>query len=293
MNENKLIEEAYHPEKNVLHWGTDILSLLITENTHSDIGHTMNQHLHQYYEILLNFSAIPLQHTVGGQSYVTDSPCIIFRSPYILHRTITLDSSVYTRCNIGFHPQVLHEFSGVCDLGNLKNCLEIMIPVTADQLDALIPLLNRLKQIRNPAVPKGVGVCTLALLLYEINTLASHAAPHKIEVPSYMQSLLQYLNDHIEEKMNIDDLAERYYVSRSTLIRTFRKTTNMSLHTYIIQLRINKAKILLETQLPMSIIAEKCGFASDSSFSTMFRRYTGISPSRYRSDSHAIQNHRK
>ena len=92
---------------NVDFWGTDIFSLLVTENTYTSRRLAMQPHVHLYYELVFNFSPIPLRHTVVSREYDTSTRCILFRAPYLMHSTVTLSDEKYTRCNIGFHPSVL------------------------------------------------------------------------------------------------------------------------------------------------------------------------------------------
>ncbi len=268
--------------QHVPHWSTNIEALLMTESTDTDHGYTMREHVHQYYELLFNFSPIPLRHTVAGQAHDTDTPFILFRAPYILHATVGLDNQPYTRTSIGFHPHVLTEFGGLCRLGRLANCWECMIPVTSEQLAALEPLLIRLRRVRDPAVPKSVWLGTLATLLWEVSEMAEGAIRHDIEAPSYMQELLRCVVEHAEEELTIDTLAERFFVSRAKLTRDFRAAVQMSLHEYVTAIRLQRAKLLLNEEMPLALIAERCGFGSESAFIYMFRRRTGMTPGEYR-----------
>ncbi len=267
---------------NVNFWGKDISSLLVTENTYTSRRLEMHPHVHLYYELVFNFSPIPLRHTVVSREYDTSTRCILFRAPYLMHSTVTLSDEKYTRCNIGFHPSVLTEYGGICDLGRLQNRRECMIPTTADQMEQLRPLLVRMKRVRDPAVPKKIWLSTLANLLYEVSSLAGDVTSDESPTPMYIQDLLRYVVENIHEDLTIDTLAEKFFVSRTKLTRDFRTYTLISLHEYVSALRIHQAKVLLSEDLPLSIIAERCGFARDSSFGVMFRRATGMTPGEYR-----------
>jgi AraC family transcriptional regulator len=59
----------------------------------------------------------------------------------------------------------------------------------------------------------------------------------------------------------------------------------VSLHQYVIQRRVEHAKVMLRTtDEPLSQIAAAVGFASQSHFTTVFKRLTGATPKAYRSD---------
>lgn len=85
------------------------------------------------------------------------------------------------------------------------------------------------------------------------------------------------------EPINIELLASAFFVSVSHLQHTFKQQTGMSIIDYINKTRIENSKRLLrETQLHVSVIAEKVGIADYNYFSRVFRKYEGISPTQYR-----------
>lgn len=239
-------------------------------------------HIQRFYEMIFNFSPIPMRHIAADHIYHTDSPYILFRAPYILHTSNTCGIGPYRRFVVAFHHNVLSEFSGICKLGMLNDHLECIIPTTAEQMQALEPLLLNLCRSQDPAVPKHMWLGLLAALLYEVNELMNSSVPHKIEFPPYMQELLLYITEHLDEPLSLDSLAERFFVSIPKLTRDFRKTVNTSLHEYITAVRIHHAKILLKEGVPLSIISQKCGYTQESSFIYMFRSRTGMTPGEYR-----------
>jgi len=268
-------------------WDTQLETLLMKVRTDSSYELHMTEHVHQYYELILNFSSVHLRHTVAGRAYETDTPFILFRAPYILHSTIALDAQEYTRTGIVFHPCTLKECGGLCQLGRLANCWECLIPTTVEKLTELQPLLVRLHRVWDPAVPKYVWLSALAILLWEISEMAESAIIHDTEAPPYVQDLLWYVVEHAEEDLTIDSLAEKFYISRAKLTRDFRAAVHMSLHEYVTAIRIHRAKILLSEDMPLSMIAQQCGFSADASFAYMFRRHTGMTPGEYRRQAYA------
>lgn len=92
-----------------------------------------------------------------------------------------------------------------------------------------------------------------------------------------------YLQEHLEEKITLEKLAERNFISISTLKRVFRLKTGSSVISYLTDLRIERAKQLISEQKhTFSAIAEKTGFGSVHYFSTAFKKHTGITPNEYR-----------
>lgn len=67
------------------------------------------------------------------------------------------------------------------------------------------------------------------------------------------------------------------------LNRLFQKNAGTSIHQYLLSVRISAAKkMLVNTSLSMSIIAEKTGFSSKTHFSSCFKKVVGLSPTEYR-----------
>ncbi len=101
------------------------------------------------------------------------------------------------------------------------------------------------------------------------------------ETPEYLKAV-QYINDHLSEKITLADIAEYTNVSTKTLARHFEKYQDTSPMRYVNFTRIEKAKFLLQSNNSIGQIALALGFEDPLYFSTVFRRYTGISPEKYR-----------
>ncbi len=92
-----------------------------------------------------------------------------------------------------------------------------------------------------------------------------------------------YMERHCQEDLHVEDIAREASVSTSQLIRLFKRQLGTTPHSYLLRYRITQAKKLLgETALPVSEIAQRVGFASESNFSYRFSQMVGQSPSAYR-----------
>ncbi|MBN1950174.1 MAG: helix-turn-helix transcriptional regulator [Bacteroidales bacterium] len=93
--------------------------------------------------------------------------------------------------------------------------------------------------------------------------------------------------DHIEEQVDTDlsntVLAGIAGMARNSFIRLFTSKTGMTPQHYVQKARIEKASVmLLNSKDKMEHISRKCGYKDRYYFSRSFKRYTGISPARYR-----------
>ena len=96
-------------------------------------------------------------------------------------------------------------------------------------------------------------------------------------------SLVSYVQYNFMNDITIDSVAQACACSPSTVSHLFKKHTGVSVMKYIHNLRINQAKKLLTaTDLPISTIAQTCGFSNINYFPTAFKKAVGITPSEYR-----------
>ncbi len=90
--------------------------------------------------------------------------------------------------------------------------------------------------------------------------------------------------------ITIKQLSREVALSPYYLIRLFRRTYKQTPHQYLIHVRITRAKALLSsTNLSITEICADVGFESLGSFSALFTRIAGISPSAYRRSSQTIR----
>lgn len=96
-------------------------------------------------------------------------------------------------------------------------------------------------------------------------------------------SVIGELEKRYDQPWTIDEMAELAHMSPSNLVRVFRRATGQTPLHYLIQLRVRQAVRLLEdSDLNITQIAYRTGFADGNYFSRQFRKCTGVTPSRYR-----------
>jgi AraC-like DNA-binding protein len=112
----------------------------------------------------------------------------------------------------------------------------------------------------------------------------------KEELKAPEESLLSDLIDLVHENIqdhnySIDDLCEELGLSRSNLFRKIKVITGMSISDFIQDIKLNKAKTLLQTEANIRIdhVAYQCGFHDPKYFSTIFKKHFNKTPSEYHS----------
>lgn len=108
--------------------------------------------------------------------------------------------------------------------------------------------------------------------------LGEHGVQNKLA-----SSAVSYIHEHLSEPLSLESLAQELHISASHLSRTFKKSRNESLTEYINRTRIEKAKEYLKTTDTLTYeIAELVGYHDPTYFSSIFKKYVGVSPTEYR-----------
>jgi YesN/AraC family two-component response regulator len=98
-------------------------------------------------------------------------------------------------------------------------------------------------------------------------------------------AIKEYLDQKYMEEVTLDSLSEHFYFTKEYLSRLFKKEFGCGIYEYVLQVRMNRAKQLLEDQsVQIQQIAEQLGYNDSNYFSKAFRTYTGISPTDYRAE---------
>lgn len=92
----------------------------------------------------------------------------------------------------------------------------------------------------------------------------------------------EFLRAHAADAPRLDDVAKASGLSPYHLLRVFAETTGQTPHAFLTQLRVDMARNLLATQLPLARIAAECGFADQSHLTRLFRRQCGVTPGHFR-----------
>jgi AraC-like DNA-binding protein len=90
-----------------------------------------------------------------------------------------------------------------------------------------------------------------------------------------------FIDAHYADRIDLGNIADEAYFSKFHFIRTFKNIYRKTPHQYLIFVRIEKAMELLKTGAPVSEVCYAVGFESLSSFSGLFKRMVGKTPSEY------------
>ncbi|OKP98774.1 response regulator [Paenibacillus sp. P46E] len=98
-----------------------------------------------------------------------------------------------------------------------------------------------------------------------------------------VEEIRHYLHQNYARDMTLQHIAERFFISRENVSRKFKQITGENLSDYLTNLRVDKAKTLLQnTNLRLSQISELVGYEDEKYFSRVFKKSTGQTPREYR-----------
>jgi len=221
-------------------------------------------HFHDYFcvSLIINGTEI-LKNT--EQEFIAPAGSISITQANEVHRNFSLSESGYSYKTIYLNPDVLQYFNG----GNKIAMLERVIHNK--------PLFNQFLHLFDEAGdnPEAWGNCFRALAERADNP----------DDKSLWSSTFCAIDDIIESYPNkpVDTnwLARKFCMSKFHFIREFKRAKGVTPQAYIMLYRLGRAKKMLLDDAPLTDIAYLNGFCDPSHFTNSFKKYFGISPSRY------------
>ncbi len=119
-----------------------------------------------------------------------------------------------------------------------------------------------------------------------LNVCISHILEKKIiklKTITLLEQIQSYIKEHIATHLTVDELCAKFFINRQKLYSIFKEELNVSIKHYITSVRMENAKILLATtSKPLETVAEETGFPDYNYFIRSFKKFTGVSPLKYR-----------
>lgn len=251
------------------------------------------QHFHTFYElcILLCPNAI---HFIEGIPYEVQAFDIVGISPNRLHKTQYPTGRPCKRLIIQFnmpahvaglsneYEQLLSIFNRDIPIFRFDSELQRRL---YGKLNDIYQLAPKKDPMRNLIIhQKFIEFLILLFLNQNSNIYTNETDLTELEQKIY--SVAGYIHAHYPEDLSLDSLAKHFCISASYLSHRFKQVTGFSVTDYIQMTRIrNVQALLINTKIPITEVAEPCGFNCFSQFNRVFRKHIGMSPSKYRKQS--------
>jgi AraC family transcriptional regulator len=136
------------------------------------------------------------------------------------------------------------------------------------------------------AAARAVIVRASALLQVQIDRTARHGADGVASgglTGWQIRRILSFIDQHLDRPMRVEDLRRVANLSASHFSRTFKRTFHEAPQAYMIRRRVEHARhLMLISDMPLSEVAQACGFTDQAHFCRKFRRQIGQSPAAWR-----------
>ena len=234
------------------------------------------RHMHSEYELLLTLS--------GGASYVIEDKKFIL-NPYTLllippkayHFPHIEDTDLYCRYMLAFSE------------GAVKTTLTkgIFTQPACYQLDENHPIVESFRQLHMLSQSElgehenlmlktyTTQILLNIMVLQQQTTFPTPPAERTLPYP-----ILPYIEENLTKIKSLDEIAEHFFLSPSTLTHQFKTQMGISLMKFIRQKKLLLARSLLEKGEKPLEVASKCGFSEYTTFYKAYLRFFGVAPSK-------------
>lgn len=249
---------------------------------------TQPTHAHPYYEIfyLLNGDCT---FFVDHNIYKLNKGDLVIVSAGELHKSTFPQVGSSERYVVCFRKGNLKWLNELLGEEFVKQSLKSgVISIPEKRRDYVESLINKMifendgQDILSPGFIK-TGLAELILFIircqrYEQNIIKEIDVDNQL-----MQEIATYIYENYDKKLSLDDMSNKFHISRSYLSKKFKAVTGFGFKEYIVNVRIkNACRLLLETNKSITDIAFECGFNDSNYFGDAFRHVKGVSPNKYR-----------
>jgi AraC-like DNA-binding protein len=110
---------------------------------------------------------------------------------------------------------------------------------------------------------------------------------------SLLSDIRDYIYEHLSESITINSICKKFFIDKRKLYTLIKNESNVTIKDFILHIRINKAKqLLLITHKTLPEIAEAVGFCDYNYFSRCFKKKTGLSPNKFRTQAKSHINYK-
>lgn len=243
------------------------------------------KHWHNYYEIIFyeNCTGFCI---LNGEKFPITENCLFLLTPKDFHEIKTEDKPDSYSVIISFSEQIVDK--------KLLDTLTASPIVLYEIQDLLFTQIEELFKIYKKDSPyrelhlKHIFNDILIRIIEKGQPIANISS----DIHLVIRDSIAYMLTHPTENITLETLSERYGISKTYFSHLFHDNTGVSFKQYLLTLRIEYAKRMLEdNELSIIDVAFECGFHTPSQFNRTFKKMTGMTPSEYRARKGTASRH--
>ena len=248
-------------------------------------GTQTEYHYHEFCKVLLLIQGSG-GYFVDGQRYLLQAGDIVLLDAHSIHRP-ELDADVpYERIILYISPEFLRQQSTAdCSLQSVFSGEKgHVLRLGEEQKQRIFRLAARLEQdLAGEAFGREIlSGADLLRLLVEIGRNRERpqmSGPSPVMPRSErIVEILRYIDEHLSEDLDAEVIAKAFFISKYHMMRLFRRETGTTVHLYITQKRLVKARELMDAGMRATEACYRCGWRSYSSFTRAYGKHLGTTP---------------
>jgi len=258
--------------------------------THRDMSYSNAQltlHSHTFYELLYCCNDCGAEYLVGADRYCLQKGDIIFVPPGISHRPLLpeVPTEPYERYVLWLSAEFVENFTAMYAPPGMHANYGTLLRTGGTKWEMLGEYFRRgVREAENqkPGWQAALTGNTITLLTMMGRSIQERTASVlKAEKPDLLNEVLAYVENHLSQRITLEETAKHFYVSISTITQLFRQKMGTSFYRCVTQRRLIAAKALISEGNALEDVSRAVGFADYSSFYRAFKKEYGITPRQY------------
>lgn len=222
---------------------------------------------------------------IDGVIYPVEKYDIFIINQFEAHRVEAIEGEPHERYILSIMPEFLKSLSSpytvLTECFYNKSKYSSRISLSKTQHNKMMELIDKLITSGGFGSDLMENAALTEIILLIMNASESPSADTPPSDNKYIADILNYINDSLDEDLSLDNLAEKFHLSKGYLCRLFKEHTNTTIHEYICEKRISKAKLLLTTGYTVQETLSMTGFNDYANFIRRFKEKVGMSPKKY------------
>lgn len=251
----------------------------INDQTKKDFSY----HYHDFHKIIVFISGKVTYH-IEGKAYHLKPRDILLVSQGAIHKPEIDPSVPYERYIFWIRDDLSCQELNTCFQKANDRSFNLVRADSAlqERLKDLLPEIEQTLQNKHFGDTVLRNALFTQFMIY-INRifLRTSSSPDKKAYSSdtQVEQLLKYINRNLSENLSIDQLAERFFLSKYHMMRKFKNETGYTIHNYITSKRLLMARSLISQGIPVMKAALASGFRDYTTFVRAYKKQFGKAPS--------------